>query len=70
MTFRRNRRKQVGHVTEPEWLQLAFVVSSYALVLGYIAAFEWNVPWLYAVAQIPGAVTLIAAHFHDWSTRV
>jgi hydrogenase/urease accessory protein HupE len=59
-----NRRKQP---TTADWIELSCALSCYALVLGYIVAFRWDLPWLYVVSLIPGAVSIVAAHFHDWS---
>jgi hypothetical protein len=60
-----NRRKQP--TTTGEWIELSCALSCYALVLGYMAAFWWRIPALYVVSLIPGAVSIVAAHFHDWS---
>lgn len=69
--FRRNRRKQVGHVTEPEWLRLAFACSFCAMYAGVgFAYLHPEMAWTSLVGLIPGFVSLAAAHFHDWSTRV
>jgi hypothetical protein len=54
--------------TSRDWTELACAVSCYALVLGYMAAFCWDIPALYVVSLIPGAVSVVAAHFHDWSS--
>ena len=63
-----NRRKH--RATTGEWVELACMLSCYALVLGYMAAFRWDVPWLYVVSLIPGAVSILASSFHDWSTEI
>jgi hydrogenase/urease accessory protein HupE len=62
-----NRRKQP---TTADWIELSCALSCYALVLGYIVAFRWDLPWLYVVSLIPGGLSLIAAHYHDWSTEI
>jgi hypothetical protein len=63
-----NRRKQPA--TKRDWTELACMLSCYALVLGYMAAFWWDVPQLYVISLIPGGLSLIAAHYHDWSTEL
>lgn len=69
--IRRNRRKQSIHVTEPEWMRLAFACSFCAMYSGIgVSFFEPELAWASVVGLIPGLVTLVAAHFHDWSTRV
>jgi hypothetical protein len=63
-----NRRKQPA--TTGEWIELACMLSCWLLVLGYMAAFWWHVPALYVVSLIPGAVSILASSFHDWSTEI
>jgi hypothetical protein len=60
-----NRRKQA--ITTRNWIDLAGIASCWVLVLGYMAAFWWRIPALYVVSLIPGGVSILAAHFHDWS---
>lgn len=62
-----NRRKSV-HVTEPQWLRLAFFCSLSAMYAGVFTAFVVpELAWASFVGLLPGFVTLVAAHFHDWS---
>jgi hypothetical protein len=35
-----------------------------------MAAFWWHVPALYVVSLIPGAVSILASSFHDWSMEI
>lgn len=63
-----NRRKQPVHVTEPQWLRLAFCCSFCSMYAGVFTAFAFpELAWASFVGLLPGFVTLIAAHFHYWS---
>lgn len=57
-------------MTTADWIELSCALSCYALVLGYFVAFAWNVPSLYVLSLIPGGLSLLAAHFHDWSRSI
>jgi hypothetical protein len=63
-----NRRKQ-PIATEPQWMRLAFACSFCSMYAGVFTAFAIpELAWASVVGLIPGFVTLIAAHFHDWGS--
>lgn len=65
-----NRRKRGRAMTRGEQIEQACAVSCWALVLGFIAATWLHAPALYVVSLIPGALSIIASSFHDWSTEI
>lgn len=65
-----NRRARFPQVTAGEWIELACMASCWALLLGFMAATWFRVPWLYVVSLIPAGLSILSAHFHDWSRDV
>lgn len=65
-----NRRARFPQVTTGEWIELACAVSCYALLIGFIAALALHAYWLCVVSLIPAALSIAAAHFHDWSNEI
>ena len=65
-----NRRARYPQVTAGQWIELACMASCWAVVIGFMAATWFRLPWLYVVSLIPAGPSILAALIHDWSREV
>jgi hypothetical protein len=65
-----NRRARFPQIRASEWIELGCALSCYVLVIGFATAIWLQAYALILVSLIPAALSMLAAHFHDWSREI